>query len=117
MQPNNVNILITSYQSKPQGSSKSVVEPDSKELLPTSKSELKETSNPYSGAKAKLGSNFHKRPAPIMCIFDGRKVVLTLHKNFILDAWAKIHAKLSDLNIECASSIAYEVQVILLGDG
>ncbi|OIT04054.1 hypothetical protein A4A49_29876 [Nicotiana attenuata] len=48
-----------------------------------------------------------------MSIFDGRKVVLTLRKDFILNAWAKIHAKFSDLTTNNASSLKLEIQVIL----
>lgn len=33
-EPNNVNISIVSLQSKPQGSSESMAEPDSRKLLP-----------------------------------------------------------------------------------
>ncbi|OIT26192.1 hypothetical protein A4A49_27193 [Nicotiana attenuata] len=48
-----------------------------------------------------------------MSIFDGRKIVLTLHKDFILNAWAKIQAKLEDLTSDNSSSLQFEIQVIL----
>ncbi|OIT39868.1 hypothetical protein A4A49_51516 [Nicotiana attenuata] len=48
-----------------------------------------------------------------MSNFDGRNVVLTLRKDFILNVWAKIHTKLSNLTTDSVSSIQFEIQVIL----
>ncbi|OIT32499.1 hypothetical protein A4A49_60224, partial [Nicotiana attenuata] len=111
MQPNGVYISVASHQSMTQGSSESVAEPDSRKSLPIPKSDLEATSVPSLGEK--LGPNFHQQSAPTMSIFDGRIVVLTLRKDFILNAWAKIHAKLEDLTADNASSLQFEIQVIL----
>nr|XP_033515073.1 uncharacterized protein LOC117279632 [Nicotiana tomentosiformis] len=102
---------MASHQNKPQGSSESVVEPELRKSLPIPKSDLEATSIPSLGAK--LGPNFHQRSVPTMSIFDGRNIVLTLRKDFILNAWAKIHAKLKDLTADNASSFQFEIQVIL----
>lgn len=48
-----------------------------------------------------------------MSVFNGRKVVSELRKNFVKEAWAKIRSKLVDLIAERASSLSDEVQVIL----
>ncbi|PHT84012.1 hypothetical protein T459_12455 [Capsicum annuum] len=38
---------------------------------------------------------------------------LGAEKEFVIKAWARIHTKLEGLNIDCASSLADEVQVLL----
>nr|XP_016443349.1 PREDICTED: uncharacterized protein LOC107768718 [Nicotiana tabacum] len=110
-EPNGDYIFIASHQSKSEGSSESVANLDSRKSLLISKSDLEVTSITNLGAK--LGPNFHQRLAPMMSVFDGRKVVLTIRKDFILNAWAKIHTKLSDLTADNASSVQFEIQVIL----
>ncbi|OIT39744.1 hypothetical protein A4A49_23779 [Nicotiana attenuata] len=110
-EPNDGHISTASQQSKPEGSSESVANPDSRKSLLISKSDLEATSIPNLGAKS--GPHFHQRLAPTMSVFDGRKVILTLHKDFILNAWDKIHTKLSDLTAFNASPVQFEIQVIL----
>ncbi|KAH0707219.1 hypothetical protein KY290_011776 [Solanum tuberosum] len=48
-----------------------------------------------------------------MSIFDGRKVVSTLQKDFVKGAWTKIRSKLVDHNTALASFLKDEVQLIL----
>ncbi|XP_059289478.1 uncharacterized protein LOC132042997 [Lycium ferocissimum] len=112
-EPSSVNILVASHQSKPQDSSESVAGPDSWGSLPTSKSEREATSISHGRSKPNLGLSSRKPPATTMSIFYGRKVVMTLRKNFILEAWTKIQAKFSNLSVDCASSLEDEVKVIL----
>ncbi|MCD9642984.1 hypothetical protein HAX54_030082 [Datura stramonium] len=112
MQPSNVNILEISHQIS-QDNSESVVGPNSRKLLPTSKLEQKAISIPHGRTTAKTESNSHKQPTETMSVFDGTNVVLKLRKNFILEAWTKIRDKLSGLTVDCASSIKEKVRVIL----
>ncbi|KAK4724091.1 hypothetical protein R3W88_026870 [Solanum pinnatisectum] len=48
-----------------------------------------------------------------MSIFDGRKVVSALQKDFFKGAWTKIRSKLVDLNVARAFFLKDEVQLIL----
>ncbi|PHU19372.1 ABC transporter G family member 11 [Capsicum chinense] len=75
------------HQSKPQDSSESVLGPDSRELLLSSK---EVTSNSCGKVKANMESNFSRQPTVTMSIFYGKKVVSELKKKFIMKAWANI---------------------------
>ncbi|PHU14595.1 hypothetical protein BC332_15800 [Capsicum chinense] len=69
----NVQVLENPYQCKPQDSSESVVGPDSKELLLSSK---EVTSNPRGKVKANVESKFLRQLVVTMSIFDGKKNLL-----------------------------------------
>ncbi|XP_047260436.1 uncharacterized protein LOC124893495 [Capsicum annuum] len=82
-QPDNVQILEVPHQSKPQDSSESVVGPDSRELLLSSK---EVTSNSCGKVKENAESNFSRQPAVTMSVFYGKKVISKLKKKFIMKA-------------------------------
>ncbi|PHT78813.1 hypothetical protein T459_16865 [Capsicum annuum] len=90
--PDNVQVLENPHQFKTQDSSKSVVGPDSKELLLSSK---EVTSNPRGKVKANVESKFLRQLVVTMSIFDGKKVISELKKEFIMKAWASICTKLN----------------------
>lgn len=48
-----------------------------------------------------------------MSIFDGKKVISEIKKEFIMKAWANIRTKLAGLTPSRASSIQDDVEVIL----
>ncbi|KAF3672276.1 hypothetical protein FXO38_06171 [Capsicum annuum] len=108
--PDNVQVLENPYQCKPQDSSESVVGPDSKELLLSSK---EVTSNPRGKVKENVESKFLRQLVVTMSIFDGKKVISELKKEFIMKAWASICTKLVGLTLNRASSIQNNVKVIL----
>ncbi|MCD9639494.1 hypothetical protein HAX54_024065, partial [Datura stramonium] len=65
------------------------------------------------GVRARLSSDFQKHPTTAVSVFDGKKVVLNYRKMFISELWSVIRGKLSGSDVDCASSIKKEVQVIL----
>ncbi|PHU13892.1 Copper transporter 1 [Capsicum chinense] len=98
----NIQVFEDPHRSKLQGISDSVVGPKSRESLLVSK---EVTSNPCGNVKANIESNLHGRPGVTMSIFDGKKVVLELKKEFIMKVWASIHTKIVGLTLNRASSI------------
>ncbi|PHU14620.1 Glycerate dehydrogenase HPR, peroxisomal [Capsicum chinense] len=108
--PDNVQILEDPHQSKPQDSSESVVGPDSRELLLSSK---KITSNSYGKVEENVDSNLSRQPAVTMSIFYIKKVISELKKEFIIKAWASIRTKLAGLTLNRDFSIQDDVEVIL----
>ncbi|KAF3641009.1 hypothetical protein FXO38_21836 [Capsicum annuum] len=95
---------------KTQGSSKSVVGLDSRELLPLSK---EVTSDLCGKVKTNVESNLPRRPTVTMSIFYGKKVVSELKKKFIMKAWASICTKLVGFTPNHAFSIQDNIEVIL----
>ncbi|MCD7461828.1 hypothetical protein HAX54_047182 [Datura stramonium] len=63
--------------------------------------------------RARLSSNLQKHPTASVSVFDRKKVVLSYSKMFISELWTVIRGKLFGSNVDCASSLKEEVQVIL----
>ncbi|MCE0480755.1 hypothetical protein HAX54_037858 [Datura stramonium] len=65
------------------------------------------------GVRARLSSDLKKHPTTAVSMFDGKKVVLNYRKMFIFYLWSVIRENLSGRDVDCASSLKEEVQVIL----
>ncbi|KAH0650439.1 hypothetical protein KY284_030351 [Solanum tuberosum] len=59
------------------------------------------------------GYDVHKHPPPAMSVFDGKKVILDAQKDFISALWNVIKGKLSRSDVDSASSLRDEIQVII----
>ncbi|KAH0725042.1 hypothetical protein KY284_000907 [Solanum tuberosum] len=63
--------------------------------------------------KDDLGYEAHKNPSPAMSIFDGKKVIQDAQKDFISALWNVLKGKLSTSDVDSASPIKDEIQVII----
>ncbi|KAF3651530.1 hypothetical protein FXO37_17961 [Capsicum annuum] len=68
-------------------------------------------SNPCGKVRANI--NFSQQPAVTMPIFDCKKVILELKREFIMKAWISVRTKLAGLTPNHASSIQNDIEVIL----
>ncbi|KAH0645323.1 hypothetical protein KY284_033207 [Solanum tuberosum] len=59
------------------------------------------------------GYDVHKNPPPALSVFDGKKVILDAQKDFISALWNVIKGKLSRSDVDSASSLRDEIQVII----
>ncbi|PHT38090.1 hypothetical protein CQW23_21663 [Capsicum baccatum] len=107
--PKDVNILDAHHSGRPQASGKFVAGPDSIKARSASKFEVEVTSFPIVKAKASADLDFHKQPAISMSVFDGRKVISKLKREFCMKAWSSIRIKLESLTADCASSLVDEI--------
>ncbi|KAK4737163.1 hypothetical protein R3W88_000860 [Solanum pinnatisectum] len=63
--------------------------------------------------KDDLGYEAHKHPSPTMSTFDRKKVILDAQKDFISSLWNVIKGKLSRSDVDSASPLKDEIQVII----
>ncbi|KAH0644633.1 hypothetical protein KY284_032517 [Solanum tuberosum] len=63
--------------------------------------------------KDDFGHEICKHPPPAMFVFDGKKVILDAQKDFISTLWNIIKGKLSRSDVDSASSLRDEIQVII----
>ncbi|KAH0722551.1 hypothetical protein KY290_005204 [Solanum tuberosum] len=63
--------------------------------------------------KDDLGYEAHKYPPPAMSVCNGKKVILDAQKDFISALWNVIKGKLSRSDVDSASSLRHEIQVII----
>ncbi|MCE3217144.1 hypothetical protein HAX54_010567, partial [Datura stramonium] len=94
-------------------SGESVSGPNPIKSSPTSKMEKEATSIRRDGVRARLSSDLQRHPTVAVFLFDGKKVILNYQNMFISELWSVIRGKLSGSDVDCASSIKEEVQVIL----
>ncbi|MCE2055460.1 hypothetical protein HAX54_042682 [Datura stramonium] len=96
-----------------QESGKSVSGPNPIKSSSVGKIEKEETSIHHDGVRATLSSNLQKHPTAAVSMFNGKKIVLNYRKIFISELWSVIRGKISRSDVDCASSVKEEVQVIL----
>ncbi|MCD7451342.1 hypothetical protein HAX54_011126 [Datura stramonium] len=94
-------------------SGESVFGPNPIKSSSVGKTETETTSISRNGVRATLSSDLQKHPTATVSVFDGKKVVLNYRKMFISELWSVIRGKISGSNVDCASSLKEEVQVIL----
>ncbi|XP_055824546.1 uncharacterized protein LOC129893076 [Solanum dulcamara] len=109
---NDVSMLDTSHQSKPQDSNESVEGPTSRKSILSPKLEREATFVPHERTTSNVEYPPHKKLTMSVSIFDGKQVISELRMNFVEGTWNKIHSKLADLTAERVSSLEDEVQVI-----
>ncbi|PHU15365.1 hypothetical protein BC332_16570 [Capsicum chinense] len=63
--------------------------------------------------KATLDSDTCKPPLVVMLMFDGKKAILDAQKNYVSSLWTVIQGKFSKCDVDYASSLKDEVQVII----
>ncbi|XP_060180341.1 uncharacterized protein LOC132610099 [Lycium barbarum] len=108
--PNSVGAL---RRGKSTESGESVSGPDLIKSSSIAKAEQGTTSIFCDKEKEKLSSDLHKRTSAAVSVFDGKKVVLNYRKMFISNLWVVIRDKLSGSDVDRASSLEEEIQVIL----
>ncbi|PHU26579.1 hypothetical protein BC332_04911 [Capsicum chinense] len=109
-EPNNVTAL---QREESHDSDESVSGPDLMEPPSTIKTEVGRTSVSCNKVKETLDYDICKPPLVVMSVFNGKKVVLDAQKNYIFSFWTVIQGKLSKCDVDCASSLKDEVQVII----
>ncbi|KAH0636359.1 hypothetical protein KY285_036111 [Solanum tuberosum] len=63
--------------------------------------------------KDNYGYEARNHPPPSISVFDGKKVILDAQKDFISSLWNVIKGKLSRSDVDSASSLRDEIQVII----
>ncbi|MCE2055592.1 hypothetical protein HAX54_042934 [Datura stramonium] len=96
-----------------QKSGESISGPNPIKSPSTGKTKKEATSAPRDRVRARLSSDLQKHPTTAVSVFDGKKVFLSYRKMFIYELWTVIQGKLSESDVDCASSLKEEVQVIL----
>ncbi|MCD9638016.1 hypothetical protein HAX54_021627 [Datura stramonium] len=96
-----------------QESGESIFGPNPIKSSSTGKIEKEATSIPCDGVRVRLSSDLKKHPKTVVSVFNKKKVVLNYRKMIISILWTMIRSKLSGRDVDCASSIKEEVQVIL----
>ncbi|MCD7460187.1 hypothetical protein HAX54_043036 [Datura stramonium] len=96
-----------------QKSGESIFSPNPIKSPSTGKIEKEATFAPRDRVRARSSSDLQKHPTTAVSVFDGKKVFLSYRKMFISELWTVIRGKLSGSDVDCASSLKEEVQVIL----
>ncbi|OIT28294.1 hypothetical protein A4A49_24978 [Nicotiana attenuata] len=107
---NNVGAL---QRVRPQDSGESVAGPNPQKLSSTAKADQEATSISHDEIRAKLGSDLHERPTIAASVFDGKKVVLDIRKEFILKLWTSIQRKLKGSTVDNVFNLEENTKVIL----
>nr|XP_016507312.1 PREDICTED: uncharacterized protein LOC107825000 [Nicotiana tabacum] len=98
---------------RPQDSGESVAGPNPQKSSSKAKADQEATSISLNGIRAKLGSDLHERPTVAASVFDGKKVVLDIRKEFILKLWTSIQRKLKGSTADNVSELEENTKVIL----
>ncbi|MCE3049316.1 hypothetical protein HAX54_044591 [Datura stramonium] len=96
-----------------QESGESVSGPNPIKSSSAGKIEKEATSICRDGVRARPSFDLQKHPTAAVSMFDRKKVVLNYRKMLISEFWSVIRGKLSGSDVDCASSLKEEVQVIL----